>query len=95
MARMEHSNLKVIHVSVNLRLNENDYRWNDPCAETDFNFSVPVDMFSATQFAKLIEGQMKALPVLLEAEKIRIAEEQRIEEEKAKAEAGIEIEAEL
>jgi len=90
MARTE-SAMKVLHVSINLRLNEDDYRWNDPCAETNFNFSVPIEMFNPTQFGKVIEGQIKALTPLLEGEKIRIAEEQRIEEEKAKAEAEMEV----
>lgn len=83
-------NFQFIHVQVQLTLNEDSYEWRDPRVYQNFSFSIPVGMFSSKQFAELIDAQMKALPVQLEAEKSRYEAEQKAKEEAEKIKAEVE-----
>lgn len=85
--------LQFVHFQVQITVNEDSYEWHDPRVSQNFSFSIPVAMFSAKQFAELIEAQVKVLPQQLDVEKGRYEAEQKAKEEaealKAKSEASV------
>ena len=85
------ANTNTLHVSVQLVLNDdNSWRWNDPKAQIDLQFDMPVEMFHSPSFTKMVENRIE----LLKADfKVIKAEAERAEAEKAKADAELEIQS--
>jgi hypothetical protein len=83
------TSFQFLHVQVQLTLNEDSYEWHDPRVYQTFSFSIPSGMFSAKQFAELIDAQLKVLPLQLEAEKLRIEAEEKAKQEAEKQEAEV------
>ena len=53
---------KFLHISITVSLNNDTrYRWSDPYTEEEVNFTIPVDLYDATKFGKLIANTLSEL----------------------------------
>lgn len=91
MSRMDGE--KVVHVDLSITVSESDYSYYDPKVYKNISFSMPVEMFSVQELAKMIDKRIKDLekdfgPVKAKYEADLKAKEEKEAAEKAAKEAG-------
>lgn len=89
---MSRSNILTAHINLNVRINESDYRWNDPNVEEYIDFSIPLELLDSTKLSKMIENKIKELVV---AYRVAADEAQQKAEEEAKQKAKEEANAQV
>jgi hypothetical protein len=81
-----------LHLQITLRINDENYNWQDPAVNTSFEFSVPVELLDTKQIAGLIDLHARALNAQFPAEKERWEAEQKAKKaEQAKVEQGASV----
>ena len=82
MTKRIENTLKIVHCTVQLRVSESTYNWDDPSVQTDIDFSMPVELADVASIAKLIKSQLAETVTAFNCEKIA--------DEEAKAKAAFE-----
>jgi len=55
---MQEDTLKIVHVRLQIVVNENDYSYASPKAQKEISFSLPVELFNSPALTKLIEKKI-------------------------------------
>ena len=66
---MQEDTLKVVHVRVQIVVNENDYAYSTPRAQKEISFSVPVELFNSPALTKLVERKINETVASFDKEK--------------------------
>lgn len=82
---------RYIHISLNIRMNDDDYSYRDPYAEQNISFSIPEAMFNQANFSALVKQAIEVLPAQFEAEKAKLEAQEKANEEAARLKAEAEV----
>ena len=77
---------QMLHVSVNLTLNESSYGWHSPESQRTIQFSLPADLLHAPLLVKKIETAVKEITA--EFPKLKAEYEEELAREEAQKESA-------
>jgi L-arabinose isomerase len=93
MARMDGE--KLVHIDLSITVSENDYSYYDPKVYKQISFTIPIEMFSVQELAKMIDKRMKELEKAFPDVKAKYEAELKEKEEKEAREKAAKESAEL